>query len=86
MTDRYRAFVIDKPFVVETYDCPGIKLLCSHFWSNTEFDIIEHDEYVNEFRFTTKEQQEVFCLLVEKYLNKEYDDLLEDLWEKAQKE
>jgi hypothetical protein len=86
MTDRYKAFEIDKPYVVETYDCPGIKLLCSHFWRNTKFDIIEHDEYVSEFRFATKEQQELFCLLVDKYLNSEYEILLEKLWEKSQKE
>lgn len=76
---RYELSFIDKPYVVKTYDCPGLDKLCRHFWNEEVFEVIEIDEYETEFRFETLFMQQSFETLVQKYLNDEYDQLLEEL-------
>lgn len=82
---RYVVSKIDKPYVVMTYDCPGMERLCREFIPVNFYEIIVRDEYETEFRFMTEDMQLVFIEIVKRYIADEYNDILEKLWEEDAK-
>lgn len=76
MGGRYVMEMVDKPYIVRTFDCPGLlnvlvtrKLLPRHCYER-----ISVNEYEDEFRFSTIEYQYMFKSIVEDYLNGLYDE------------
>lgn len=69
---------IDKPYVVNTHDCPGLFAIVSklNLIDKNDFECFGVSEYTDEWRFRTQELSDKFIEIILKYLAREYDEAM----------